>query len=110
MEFTVRMTRELPQDWSPDRIAEWCRKIRRMTCTHKRLQEIACNRGLTEREDKQDDRIEQRIRDHCEPVNIVPILQGDPRGATVKLQVPSGKTDDWGQEGICVPAGNSVSA
>lgn len=32
-----------------------------------------------------------------------PIFQGDPRGACVKLKVPSGKTDDWGREGICVP-------
>ena len=26
------------------------------------------------------------------------------RGAVLKLQVPSGRTDDWGQEGICVPS------
>lgn len=33
-----------------------------------------------------------------------PVFQGDPRGACVKLIVPSGKTDDWGRTGICVPA------
>jgi len=31
------------------------------------------------------------------------ILQGDPRGCVVKITVPSGKTNDWGREGICVP-------
>lgn len=31
------------------------------------------------------------------------VLSGDPRGVTVKVVVPSGKTDDWGKEGICVP-------
>ena len=35
--------------------------------------------------------------------NITPVFQGDPRGATVKLKVPSGKTNDWASEGICVP-------
>lgn len=30
-------------------------------------------------------------------------LGGDPRGACVKLRVPSGKTDDGGKIGICVP-------
>jgi hypothetical protein len=30
-------------------------------------------------------------------------FNGDPRGCTVKLVVPSGATDDIGQEGICVP-------
>jgi hypothetical protein len=32
-----------------------------------------------------------------------PNFQGDPRGACVKLSVPSGKTNDMGREGICVP-------
>jgi hypothetical protein len=31
------------------------------------------------------------------------ILSGDPRGAVVKVTVPSGRTNDWGQNGICVP-------
>lgn len=34
---------------------------------------------------------------------VVPVFSGDPRGACVKLKVPSGRTNDWGQEGICVP-------
>ena len=34
---------------------------------------------------------------------IEPVFQGDPRGACVKLKVPSGRTDDWGGTGICVP-------
>lgn len=38
-----------------------------------------------------------------EAAGVSPIFNGDPRGATVKLSVPSGKTDDWGQVGICVP-------
>lgn len=28
---------------------------------------------------------------------------GDPRSAVFKLKVPSGRTNDWGQTGICVP-------
>ena len=31
-------------------------------------------------------------------------FQGDPRGAVVKLAVPSGRTDDLGREGMCVPS------
>lgn len=31
-------------------------------------------------------------------------FQGDPRGAVVKLAVPSGKYDDCSREGLCVPA------
>ena len=31
-------------------------------------------------------------------------FQGDPRGAVVKLAVPSGKYDDLSKEGLCVPS------
>lgn len=48
-------------------------------------------------------RAEGRIIAACKKANVTPIFNGDPRGAVVKLRVPSGKTDDWGREGICVP-------
>jgi len=31
------------------------------------------------------------------------IFQGDPRGCVLKITVPSGHTNDFGREGICVP-------
>lgn len=33
---------------------------------------------------------------------LVAVFQSDPRGVTVKVKLPSGKTDDCGKEGICV--------
>lgn len=50
-----------------------------------------------------DCRAAKRITDRLNPFGIVPIFNGDPRGAVVKLQVPNGRTDDWGREGLCVP-------
>ncbi len=44
-----------------------------------------------------------RVTSLLGPYPVKVILGGDPRGACVKLAVPSGRTDDWGQEGICVP-------
>ncbi len=32
------------------------------------------------------------------------IFSGDPRGCVLKIKVPSGRTNDWGREGICVPS------
>jgi hypothetical protein len=52
-------------------------------------------------------RREQSIRSTveriCAPYGIKPDFQGDPRGAVVKLKVPSGRTNDWGRVGVCVP-------
>lgn len=46
---------------------------------------------------------QQRIVAQLAPFGVTPVFQGDPRGAVVKLRVPSGRTDDWGQTGLCVP-------
>ena len=51
-------------------------------------------------------RVELRITRICASYTvapIVPIFNGDPRGAVLKLKVPSGRTNDLGQEGVCVP-------
>ena len=48
-------------------------------------------------------RAEARIVKALAGTGVEPVFQGDPRGACVKLRVPSGKTDDWGREGMCVP-------
>ena len=48
-------------------------------------------------------RAEDRITTLLQPFNVKPGFQGDPRGNCVKLEVPSGRTNDWGREGICVP-------
>lgn len=34
----------------------------------------------------------------------VPVFNGDPRGCVLKIRVPSGYTNDFEREGICVPA------
>lgn len=47
--------------------------------------------------------IEQAIQKLCASLGCEPLFQHDPRGCTVKLKVPSGQTDDFGKEGMCVP-------
>jgi hypothetical protein len=49
------------------------------------------------------DAVERRVRVHLAGGPFVPIFSGDPRGAVLRIKVPSGRTDDWGQTGICVP-------
>lgn len=49
------------------------------------------------------DEVRRRVTFALAPYEVVPVFYGDPRGAVVKLQVPSGRTNDWGREGVCVP-------
>lgn len=48
-------------------------------------------------------RLEQSLLKYVNERGLSAVFSGDPRGAVVKLAVPSGKTNDWGQVGICVP-------
>ena len=48
-------------------------------------------------------RAQRHISALCGRLGIIPKFQGDPRGACVQLTVPSGKTDDMGRTGVCVP-------
>ena len=81
------------------------RLILRNAGTVQRLAEVMCNREPTNRECRQDEKCAQRIREACKPWGIKPNFSGDPRGACVKLILPSGRHNSWGgpEEGFCVP-------
>jgi len=49
------------------------------------------------RDEAKEERIETAVSKLCKEFDCVPDFQGDPRGATLKIKVPSGKTNDWGQ-------------
>jgi hypothetical protein len=74
------------------------------------IQERWCSEEMSEatttRLEKREANIEKWFTTTLQPFGITPDFQGDPRGAVVKLKVPSGRTDDWGKTGICVPEGN----
>ena len=112
----------------PDGIFETCSLICRHAVTYHHLQEASCNghpamgdpvisveraNRLQEKYDewiaKREGQIERRINELVASLPLVngePIradFSGDPRGATVKLVMPDGRYDDWGQRGLCVP-------
>jgi hypothetical protein len=55
--------------------------------------------------EKRRERIERRIAEICKPLGIVADFQGDPRGYTVKLHLPTGASNTWGgrEDGFGVP-------
>ena len=84
--------------------------------TYARLQEANCNgpgdlasnatiERFYARLERRESNLEDLIRRKCQELGPLfsPIFGGDPRGATIKIKVPSGRTNDWGKEGICVP-------
>jgi hypothetical protein len=88
---------------SPYGVAMFCDEIVRLTRRHHRATEEYCNTGDPDGIEP----IERKIRELISGFwgdNVTAKFSGDPRGATVKLQVPSGKTNDWNESGICVPS------
>ena len=60
-----------------------------------RYNETECNYGLTERQQKNVERLEKRVRDALPP-QIGVTFNGDPRGYAVKLHFASGAYNTWG--------------
>ena len=107
-QFVSIMTREVPGVRTAD-LGELMRLARR----HGRIAERECNGHQTpsgdwdeaaaKRDEQASERVEARITAICERIGCKADFSGDPRGATVKLIVPSGYSDSWGGVGVCVP-------
>lgn len=81
-----------------------CTKLLRYAATCQRLAETACNRELTVQEIRKEENMQMDIIAVLVPYDCEAKFGGDPRGCVVKIKVPDGYTNDWGAEGICVPA------
>ena len=96
-----------PQDGTYNDVERAARLIMRHAAIYARIQEIWCNVELSDAHtalyEAKEARLEQRITARAQSIGCAVIFSGDPRGATVKLVMPDGYTDDWGREGVCVP-------
>ncbi len=72
----------------------------RLTTKHHRLMEDYCNDG---EEPPTLANLRGKIRAAASDCTCSVRFSGDPRGATVKLLLPNGNTNDWGKEGWCIP-------
>lgn len=98
--FAVAMAEEFP------RVADLpsaVLRLVRLSKRHARFQEASCNYGLTAAEEAAERRCEDAIWRVCRGLGCELVFSGDPRGCTVRLRVPSGRTDDFAGTGVCVP-------
>ena len=98
--FAVAMAEEFPRVAG---LPALVLRLVRLSKRHARFQELGCNRGLSAAEERAEQRCEDAIRRVCQGLGCEPVFSGDPRGCTVRLRVPSGRTDDFAQEGVCIP-------
>lgn len=90
-----------------NRVLDVCNELAPMTydvvrncCT------VATGLNLIEAESLRDSHLEHTPDVECKVVcmGVRPVFSGDPRGAVLKIRVPSGWSDDFGGEGIIVPS------
>lgn len=65
--------------------------------------EAACNRELSSFETTKVDRLECEVDFVCNELCLKYEIETDPRGSTVRLKLPSGRTNDFAGTGYCVP-------
>jgi hypothetical protein len=106
-------------------VAHSARLLMRHAHTHQRLSEESCNGHPAQgsptmdarvigklqekwdaRIERQETQIERRITEICAELGIKPDFQGDPRGYTVKVHLPTGVYNTWGgqESGFGVPS------
>jgi hypothetical protein len=79
-------------------------QVMRNAKTHALLCETMCNRELTAKEQAKLKRLEDGFQLWAKRTGCTGVITArDPRGCTVKLRVKCGFTNDFAQEGICVP-------
>jgi hypothetical protein len=106
VEFVCAVERELRE--SNPTLAEWAvvKRLLRLCELNNALHalaEAACNYGLTERQEKRQAKLEEEVRQIVKTfgTGFGVIFNGDPRGITVRLVLPSGRTNAW--QGVGCP-------
>jgi hypothetical protein len=69
-----------------------------------RMSEVLSERDWTDEEIEKDKKYVKRATKLLEPYGITPIFGSDPRGPAIKLKLKSGRTNDFGNTGYCVPS------
>ena len=101
-EFGAILARELPTA-NPHMIGVLASSLRREARYFHGYAEAMCNREIEPHEEKSNERRRTLLKTLLASLGCGAIISQDPRGCCLKLTVPSGFTNDWGREGVCVP-------
>lgn len=74
---------------------EW---LHRQETTLHRLAEVACNRDMTKREERKEERIEQQVIALLTQYGIDVRFNGDPRGSAIRMILPGKESNNWDHE------------
>lgn len=101
-EFIQAFGREFPN--APHSV---CLAMLRNASAEQRYNEICSSIEVSDREarrlDKASERRTERMRELCRSIGAELVENGDPRGYSYLIRVPSGRTTDWGNRGIGIP-------
>ena len=119
-EFIAALTRALP-NVDTFKIIDAAKRMMRHARTYSRVQEMVCNghpaqssnlpietiNKLQAKHDAyceaQEKRMERLITKAATDIGLTVDFQGDPRGYTVKVQLPDGRSNSFGGDGWGVP-------
>jgi hypothetical protein len=101
-EFIAVLSREL-SDHSVGAVSELANKLMKSAREYDGIQTRACNGEERPLDAKRETGIEERTKELLDVLGIGVQFGGDPRGYTVKLQLKSGRSNTWGNDGWGVP-------
>lgn len=98
LEFGYAMGKHAPKStqWHRERLLRYGASLNRLAVKQ-------CNEPWTDADETKVERIRANVNGILAEIDCGAVYSRDPRGATLKIVVPDGYTNDWGKEGICVP-------
>jgi len=87
----------------PFMIREECWELMRISRALHRLNEVDCNTGLSTRQQTRREHLEHHAQTLAHENGCGLHINRDPRGPALLIQLPSGRTNDWGERGYGVP-------
>lgn len=102
-EFQLQLAKEFPSKPLTE-LSDFVEKICPLGRRYSSLQVKNCNLGLTKTDERAEAKIEETIKKMAADFGFPGVeLNGDPRGYTIKLVLPSGRSNNFGGTGWGVP-------
>lgn len=90
-------------EFSHPYVYEICYDLMKIAKSLARLNEVRCNQELSGRQETRYRNLVNHATAKAEFMGMKLITNQDPRGPSLLLKLPSGRTNDWGRIGYIVP-------
>lgn len=104
VEFVTRIVTECGPGVGTEQAGDAALRLMQLARKAQRYNLLHCNVGLTPKQEKASEKVDQEVSDIAQTLGIKVKSQGDPRGYAIRVYLPSGMSNSFAGDGYGVPA------